>query len=194
MIKEDFGNSSDVMIRSFKMLEHHSVRATVVYLDGLVDERMVDEFIDKCLQAELLEEINEEELYEYIKERARSISKAKTISSMDNVYEALLSGDSVIFVDGISHAVQGSTNGGDRAGNILEGRVGIFVDGTPFNLVVPVTIAQFLQASEDYTQPYHFTTLIRMLRYFSFFISLLSPSIYSGCHVSPKRHPNTIGD
>ena len=37
------------------------------------------------------------------------------------------------------------------AANLLEGRVGIIVDGSPFALIVPVTVWALLQASEDYS-------------------------------------------
>ncbi|WP_279237766.1 spore germination protein, partial [Brevibacillus borstelensis] len=58
------------------------------------------------------------------------------------------------------------------AAGLLEGRVVILVDGTPFVLMVPALFAQFLQASEDYYQRWDFATLIRQIRYISLFISL----------------------
>ncbi|SDN03667.1 spore germination protein KA [Paenibacillus sp. yr247] len=61
---------------------------------------------------------------------------------------------------------------------VLEGRVAIFVDGTPFVLTVPALFTQFFQASEDYYQRADFATLLRMLRFLCFFISLLAPSLY----------------
>ncbi|MGG2483380.1 MULTISPECIES: spore germination protein [Brevibacillus] len=64
------------------------------------------------------------------------------------------------------------------AAGLLEGRVVILVDGTPFVLMVPALFAQFLQASEDYYQRWDFATLIRQIRYISLFISLLVPSMY----------------
>jgi spore germination protein KA len=64
------------------------------------------------------------------------------------------------------------------AGAILEGRIAILVDGTPFVLVVPALFVHFLQASEDYYQRADIATLIRFLRYFSFFLALLTPSLF----------------
>ncbi|MFD0710362.1 spore germination protein [Paenibacillus sp. GCM10027626] len=63
------------------------------------------------------------------------------------------------------------------ASGILEGRVAIFVDGTPFVLMVPVFFIQFFQAAEDYYNRYTFSVL-RVLRMFAFGISLLGPSLY----------------
>lgn len=64
------------------------------------------------------------------------------------------------------------------AGNLLEGRIAIIVEGTPFVLVVPSTLNMFFQAAEDYYQNYQMATFLRMLRFVSFFIALLMPSIY----------------
>lgn len=64
------------------------------------------------------------------------------------------------------------------AGKLLEGRVAILVDGSPFVIVVPSLIVEFFQASEDYYQRADIATLLRFLRFFCFFIALLAPSFY----------------
>ncbi|MGF7034268.1 spore germination protein KA [Paenibacillus mucilaginosus] len=64
------------------------------------------------------------------------------------------------------------------AAGLLEGKVAILIDGTPFALLVPALFAQFFQASEDYYQRADFATLLRVLRYLCFFVTLLAPSMY----------------
>ena len=64
------------------------------------------------------------------------------------------------------------------AAGLLEGRVGIIVDGTPFVLLVPTLFVQFFQSSEDYYQRFDISIMIRILRYISFFLALLTPSAY----------------
>ncbi|MNP15495.1 Spore germination protein A1 [compost metagenome] len=64
------------------------------------------------------------------------------------------------------------------AAGILEGRVAIFIDGTPFVLLVPTLFVDFLQSAEDYYQPYLYSNLIRVLRYLSLCICLFAPAIY----------------
>ncbi|NQX60051.1 spore germination protein [Paenibacillus qinlingensis] len=64
------------------------------------------------------------------------------------------------------------------AAEMLEGKVAILVDGTPVALVVPALFASFLQAAEDYYQRWDISTLLRILRYTSFLIALLGPSLY----------------
>ena len=64
------------------------------------------------------------------------------------------------------------------AAALLEGRIAILVDGTPFVLVVPALFIQFFQASEDYYQRADIASLIRLLRFFSFGIALLAPALF----------------
>ncbi|KEF36187.1 spore germination protein, GerA family [Schinkia azotoformans MEV2011] len=64
------------------------------------------------------------------------------------------------------------------AASILEGRVAIFVDNSPFVLVAPTYFWQFLQASDDYYSRYYTATFYRIVRYIAFLISLTLPSFY----------------
>lgn len=64
------------------------------------------------------------------------------------------------------------------AASLLEGQVVILIDGTPFVLLVPALFTQFFQSTEDYYQRNEMASLLRLLRFFSFGISLLAPGIY----------------
>lgn len=64
------------------------------------------------------------------------------------------------------------------AGNLLEGRVAVFVDGTPFVLLAPAVFIQFFQSVEDYYARFDIATALRFLRILIFFISLVAPAIY----------------
>ncbi|WPC44369.1 spore germination protein [Clostridium sp. JS66] len=64
------------------------------------------------------------------------------------------------------------------AAKILEGRAAILVDGTPFVLTMPMLFIEGFQSAEDYYSRTYFASLIRILRFLSFFISVLSPAAY----------------
>jgi spore germination protein KA len=61
---------------------------------------------------------------------------------------------------------------------LLEGRVAIITDGTPYVLVVPATFASFLTAAEDYYERFFTGSLVRSIRAFAFFLALTLPSTY----------------
>jgi len=62
--------------------------------------------------------------------------------------------------------------------NLLEGRVVIVVDGTPFVLIAPTTFYSLFQSGEDYYHHFVISTATRWLRLIFLFISLLLPSLY----------------
>ncbi|MBB3113569.1 spore germination protein KA [Paenibacillus phyllosphaerae] len=64
------------------------------------------------------------------------------------------------------------------ASALLEGRVAIFVDNTPFVLLLPTFFWQFFQASDDYYSRYWVGSFFRIVRYIAFLISLMLPSLY----------------
>lgn len=63
-------------------------------------------------------------------------------------------------------------------GKMAEGRIGVLVDGTPFVLVVPYLFAEHFQTMDDYAEHPLYASFIRIIKYVSFFVSLLLPGIY----------------
>ncbi|WP_434092396.1 spore germination protein [Priestia megaterium] len=61
---------------------------------------------------------------------------------------------------------------------LMEGRVAILLDGTPFALIAPVTFSMMLQSPEDYYERWIPGTFIRFLRYISVVLSLFTPALY----------------
>jgi spore germination protein len=62
--------------------------------------------------------------------------------------------------------------------SVLEGRVAILVDGTPFALLVPATFPQFFQAGEDYYERWLIGSVVRMLRIFASYVATFTPALY----------------
>ncbi|MDQ0338934.1 hypothetical protein J2S00_001720 [Caldalkalibacillus uzonensis] len=62
--------------------------------------------------------------------------------------------------------------------HLLEGKVIILVDGSPFALIVPAIFIQFYHSPEDYYERFIIGSLVRFIRVLSFFFALLLPSLY----------------
>lgn len=62
--------------------------------------------------------------------------------------------------------------------SLLEGRLVIFMDGTPFALIAPVSLWSFLQALDDYSTKWMLGTFIRLIRVVGMFVAVLLPSLY----------------
>jgi spore germination protein KA len=62
--------------------------------------------------------------------------------------------------------------------NIVDGKVGLIIDGLPIAYVIPATFIELLQAPEDYSQHFLISSSIRFLRYVALFFTLIIPSLY----------------
>jgi spore germination protein KA len=294
-IKQEFGNSADVVIREFE-IGSLQVQAAAVFIDNLIDKKMVDDFIMRSLMIDTTQEtlknrVKDKNVLDFIKDNALTIGEVEAIKDWNGLIMSILTGDTVILINGWAEAISGSTRGGESraitepstqvvirgpkegftesigtnvslvrrrikspnlwleamkignvtqtdiaimyikgivndelvqevkqrlndieidailesgyieeliqdqtftpfptvydterpdtvAGNLLEGRIAVFVDGTPFVLIAPATFFMFFQSAEDYYQRYDIGMAIRLLRYVAFFISLLGPSVY----------------
>jgi Bacillus/Clostridium GerA spore germination protein len=65
-----------------------------------------------------------------------------------------------------------------HASALLDGRVGIMLDGTPVTAMVPVTFWEFFKSPSDYIENPHFASFIRIIRVFSLLITLLLPGAF----------------
>ncbi len=72
-----------------------------------------------------------------------------------------------------------STERPDKASAaILEGRIVILVDNTPFALIVPTVFWNFIKASGDYYENLHIAILLRLIRLLALFLSTSASSFY----------------
>lgn len=61
---------------------------------------------------------------------------------------------------------------------LLDGRVGLLVDGLPLGYLVPVDLGYLLESPEDRSRDYISASCMRVLRYGALLLSLLLPGIY----------------
>lgn len=64
------------------------------------------------------------------------------------------------------------------AAKLLEGRIALFLDGSPVVLTVPFLFIENFQSDEDYYLNYFFASIGRMLRLIAFFVATSIPAIY----------------
>lgn len=64
------------------------------------------------------------------------------------------------------------------ASKLLEGRVGVMVEGTPFVMYLPNLFSDNFSSLDDYDNPPFYATFVRLLKYLSFVISAFLPALY----------------
>lgn len=63
--------------------------------------------------------------------------------------------------------------------HLLDGRVGLLVDGLPVGLILPVTYAEFMKVTGDSSMHFTVASLLTMLRYLALALSALLPAVYA---------------
>ena len=116
-----------------------NTKVTIAYINGIANEHIVNN----------------------IKEKLNKIDIDGIIDS-GNIRDFLIQNQSIF-------PEIKSTERPDLACNsLLEGKIIILVENTPFTLILPITLNDFLHASEDYYQKTSNVSFTRILRYISF--------------------------
>ncbi|WP_439647412.1 spore germination protein [Aquibacillus saliphilus] len=295
-VSKVLGNSFDIVIREFK-IGKNPIEACLFYTDGLIDKDLVHNYVLENLmidgrKAESDEKISSnQDMYNFIKNSSLTSVELTEIDTFQALYQHLLSGDTIVLLNGVSKGFAVGSRGWEDRGvqepssqqvvrgpkdafsetlrtntalirrrikdqnlwietqkigkksktdvaiayingvvnedivleikerlkkieidaildsgyieeliqdeiytpfptifnterpdavsaGILEGRVAIIVDGSPFVLLAPALFIDFFQSSEDYYQRSDIGSLLRILRFFCFFLALLTPSAF----------------
>ena len=149
-ILRNYIHSPFLKMESFNVGDITDTEVTIVYMEGLADVSVVDQIRTKIM----------------------SIRVAGVLES--GYIEELITDNSFP----VFPMVQVTERPDAVAGGLLEGRVAIMVDNTPFVLIAPITFWNGLQASEDYYLRYPVATFIRWIRFLFLFIAIFAPSIF----------------
>lgn len=107
-----------------------------------------------------------------VKYRLNSIDVDYVVSS-GNVEQLIQDNSKVAFPQMIS------TERPDKATHhLLEGRVVIIVNGSPYVLIVPGVFIDFLSSPEDFNLKHQYSNLLKVLRFIATFITLFLSGIY----------------
>ena len=62
--------------------------------------------------------------------------------------------------------------------NIMEGKIGILIDGLPTAIIVPAVLNMYYQATDDYSNNYAIAGFVRVIRYICSVIAMVLPAVY----------------
>jgi spore germination protein KA len=122
----------------------------VAYIDGVVNPKLVEE----------------------VKKRINRIETDAILAT--TMIEEFIEDNSWAILPQVMHTERPDKS----AAHLLEGGIGVLVDGTPLILLMPVTFWQFLYSPEDYYERIYTTFLLRNLRLISVIAALTMPSFY----------------
>ncbi|NLT09136.1 MAG: spore germination protein [Ruminococcus sp.] len=72
---------------------------------------------------------------------------------------------------------------------LIEGRVGILVDGVPFAVIIPRLFCESFQTLDDYAYKPYYATFMRWIKYIAFLTAVLLPAVYTAIVM---HHPELL--
>ncbi|WP_202914648.1 spore germination protein [Paenibacillus antri] len=140
----------NLRIKGLKVGQRGNTSVAVTYIEGVADPHIVDEIV-------------------------RRIEKIDIDAVLDSGYIEQFIED--------THwtpfpLIQNTERPDKVVSNLLEGKVAILCDGSPFVLIAPAVFNQFYHSPEDYYERYLIATLIRLIRIISMGMAVLLPSLY----------------
>lgn len=137
-------------VRSMKVGRRSKTDIAVMYIEDIVNDKILNEVFTRIDKIDI-DAVGESATLEYLIED-NPLSPFPLVESTERP-------DSV-------------------AASILEGRVAILLDNTPFALLVPSTIGTLFQSTEDYYTKWPMASITRFIRFFAAFLTVLSPALY----------------
>jgi len=142
--------SPNLWVEARKLGKVTNTDVAIMYINGIANEKIVEEVRRRIDQIDVDSVLESGYIEQFIEDQ--------TFTSFPTLY----------------HTERPDT----VSGNLLEGRIAIFVDGTPFVLIAPAVFIQFFQAVEDYYARFDIATALRFLRILIFSISIIAPAAY----------------
>lgn len=142
--------SSNLRVQLLQLGRETATNVVYCYLDGIVDAALVEEVENRLYR------VDTDAIYGsgYLEQLIE-----------DNYYSPF-------------PQVQNTERPDKAVAAMLEGRVVIVVDGSPFALIVPAVFAQFYQTTEDYDTRFLMASMVRGIRLLALLFSLIFPSLY----------------
>lgn len=116
-ISKQLGDSPDIIIREFAIGNDSQLNGAIIFVDGLVDSNQIDRDILALLMKELpkvtLKSPNQDLLLT-IQNQIVAIGQVKRKATVDDLVESILSGDTVLVIEGCQEALVLSTKGWEK--------------------------------------------------------------------------------
>lgn len=140
----------ELFFETLKAGRRSQTNVAVCYLKGISDEAVKREIVDRIREIDIDNVPDSSYVADFISPRKHSLFRHVGTTEKPDVFAA----------------------------KIVEGRVGILVDGSPIALTAPFTLTEDFQSSEDYFVSPFMATIFRAIRFFAVLVALLLPAFY----------------
>jgi len=135
-----------------------------------VEEISVGVRSNTMIQVLYIEDLVQEELLEEVKERLGGVDGILDSGMLEQLTEETWYSPFPQYQ---------TTERPDRAAQeLLNGKIVVICDNTPYVLILPSSFNGFMESSEDWYHHFEMASFLRVLRYLALFVSVLLPGLY----------------
>ncbi len=114
--EELFKDCGDIVKRKFPIGKKKEIWAYIAYIDVMIDRRVIEESILEQLIVQVRGvpqdfEHTEDDSFDFIKDGGLATADLKEVNTMDDIALAVLSGDTIVMIDGYEKAIVVATKG-----------------------------------------------------------------------------------
>lgn len=142
--------TEQLVLKSMKIGRLTQTEIAICYLNNIADKKIVKEITDRLKRIDIDGVIDSSYIAQFLQKRPNSLFKQVGDTEKPDILCAKL----------------------------LEGRVGIIVDGSPIVLTLPFLLIEDLQSSDDYYNQHVRISFIRVLRLVGIILAVLLPGVY----------------
>ncbi len=125
-------------------------RTGIVYVDGLTNPEFVGELRRRVEEIDIDAVLSTGNIEEYVLRQKRTVFPQMIMTERPDKF----------------------------AMGLMEGRVGLLVDGLPMGFLMPANFSDFFRVPEDNSMHWTVATMLTVLRYVALFISVFLPAVY----------------
>ena len=142
--------STTLFAKEKKLGRKTMTRVGILYMNDIAEKSLVDEVMNRLEKIDIDAIIDSGYLRELIEKDSKS--NFPTIMSTERPDKACMA--------------------------LLEGKIVIILDNSPFALIIPTFFVDYFHTTEDYYQKSNNISFIRIIRFLAFIISILTPAYY----------------
>ena len=160
-----FLKSPSLRVEEMTIGKLSETRVSMLYVDGIAQTEVINEVRHRLKQIETDVILASSNIEQWIEDNSMSLFPLVRLTERPDVTVA----------------------------SLVEGKVAILTDQSPFALVVPFTFFDSLQNMDDYFEKWQIGILFRLIRFIAFTISFLLPGLYvSLAHYNPGLIPTEL--
>ena len=142
--------TNDLVVKTLEIGTLTKTQVSVVFFNSVADKKVVKEILRRLNSIKIDGILDTHYLISYLQKNPKSLFKQIGDTEKPDVLVA----------------------------KMLEGRVGIMVDGSPIALTLPFILIEDLQNSDDYYSQPHRVAFVRILRFIGVVLAVLLPGVY----------------